>query len=578
MARKIIGTATTTGGWARRLGVLLSLVLIVIVGLVFMKTVLAVHDTGVFELDGNATTTTSDDWDEVFNGTDSANVASFTNDGATNATIFTGGGSKDDLDVSAWAHKTATGGLPDKDNLLDAFAARYILPGTPPDGTCPNGTGDLDGNGLIEAPEVPFDPTLDCVVLYFGSDRFDGSGDAAQGFWFFQNQISLGTNKIGGGFGFNGVHENGDLLVLSDFSQGGAVSTIRVFVWDDTQPNNLRLLQESTAANCATIGSSDAFCGIVNAGVTDAPWPYEDKDGNTDFQANAFFEGGINLSLLGLAGECFSSFLSNTRSSTSTNSELKDFVLGEFAACGATLSTTPSVGAGGVVLPGESVTDVATVQGAGVVPPPTPTGDVTFFICGPIASPAVCSTGGTQVGTPITLADSSPPAGEAQATSAAVNTADSPLAPGRYCFRAEWPGDVNYLPTPPETKFVHFGEGDSECFVVRDTTSATTAQNWLPNDSAMITSAGDSALNGTVVFTLHNSDNCTGAAVYTEPTITLTNADSPATVNTTNSAFKVSAVGTTTVSWLMVFSSTDPNVLSTMKCETTTLTITNDIP
>ena len=31
------------------------------------------------------------------------------------------------------------------------------------------------------------DPT--CEVLFFGSDRYDNSGDAQQGFWFFQNKI-----------------------------------------------------------------------------------------------------------------------------------------------------------------------------------------------------------------------------------------------------------------------------------------------------------------------------------------------------------------------------------------------------
>src|SRR6185503_13332451 len=58
-----------------------------------------------------------------------------------NATIFTGGGSKDPIDVNQWAWKDGAGGLPDKDNLLHSFAARYSLPGTLPGGSCPNGTG-----------------------------------------------------------------------------------------------------------------------------------------------------------------------------------------------------------------------------------------------------------------------------------------------------------------------------------------------------------------------------------------------------------------------------------------------------
>ena len=33
----------------------------------------------------------------------------------------------------------------------------------------------------------------------------------------------------GGGNKFTGVHENGDLLVISDFSNGGTTSTIKVY-------------------------------------------------------------------------------------------------------------------------------------------------------------------------------------------------------------------------------------------------------------------------------------------------------------------------------------------------------------
>jgi hypothetical protein len=43
---------------------------------------------------------------------------------ANNASIFTGGGSKDPLVLSGWNWKDASGGLPDKDNLLHAMAAR----------------------------------------------------------------------------------------------------------------------------------------------------------------------------------------------------------------------------------------------------------------------------------------------------------------------------------------------------------------------------------------------------------------------------------------------------------------------
>src|SRR5436309_4763657 len=149
-----------------------------LVALLMPSGVLAVHDTGAFELDGNATSSTSDDWDKVCHevtGTDCSTSSNTTGAKAVawaaepnpNSTIFTGGGSKDPIDIDQWAWKDGAGGLPDKDNLLHAFAARYTAP-----------AGD---------------------VLFFGSDRFDNSGDAQQGFWFFQNAVGTGYDTNGDG-------------------------------------------------------------------------------------------------------------------------------------------------------------------------------------------------------------------------------------------------------------------------------------------------------------------------------------------------------------------------------------------
>src|SRR5215831_4637495 len=107
-----------------------------------VPTVLAVHDTGAFELDGNATNDPAvpgDDWDNVCHqvtGTDcstssntsasgGATAVDWVSEPNTNASIFTGGGSKDPIDINQWAWKDGAGGLPDKDNLLHSFAARY---------------------------------------------------------------------------------------------------------------------------------------------------------------------------------------------------------------------------------------------------------------------------------------------------------------------------------------------------------------------------------------------------------------------------------------------------------------------
>src|SRR5256885_2225211 len=277
MTQRVLGS---TGSRRRRRFLFVPFLVAACTALFLVAGAQAVRDTGSFELDGNATTATSHDWDQVcFQVTgNSANCGASVGAGATavswtsdtsgsdpfvnnpNATIFTGGGSKDPIDVSSWAWKDGSGGLPDKDNLVHSFAARYSLPPTnnnPPGATnCPNGTG---GTG-----QPAFDPTKKCEVLFFGSDRFDNSGDAQQGFWFFQNAIGLGTTPNGGGTSFTGVHKDGDLLIISDFSNGGSTSTISVYKWNSAVSGNLDLLQTSSAANCTTAGPRPAFCGLVN--------------------------------------------------------------------------------------------------------------------------------------------------------------------------------------------------------------------------------------------------------------------------------------------------------------------------
>jgi hypothetical protein len=546
----------------------------------------AVHDTGAFELDGNAVNGSApgDDWDNVCHqvtktlpaadqqcktaaDTTGASAVSWVAEPNLNSTIFTGGGSKDPQNINKWAWKDGAGGLPDKDNLLHSFAARYPS-------------------------------TSDGDVLFFGSDRYDNSGDAQQGFWFFQNKITLNGTSSGS---FNGLHKNGDLLVVSDFSNGGTTSTITVYKWDtrctktgvqvddDNNPTtpsltcgdaNLLILATSNSANCAN-PNPDTACGIVNPAenpLTKAPWTFLDKSGNTNYLNGEFFEGGVNLSELGLGNECFSSVASETRSSTSTTAVLKDFVLGQLANCQADMTTQAS--RSGTITPGTEVTDTATISVSGGTNATDPTGNVTFTLCAEAQLTANgCETGGTQVGNPVALVGGTPNDGTATATSDAVNTATSPLTPGKYCFRADWPGDTNYpgarshtnsSTTPP----------NNECFTVQDTSSITTAQSWVPNDSAHVTLGSGGAPDGTVTFELFESADCTGTAVALDGL-----ADRPIDNNgdavTANTAAVPADLGGTdgTISWLATFNPADGSGLpeATAHCETSTVTIDDDI-
>ena len=137
---------------------------------------------------------------------------------------------------------------------------------------------------------------------------------------------------------------------------------------------------------------------------------------------------------------------------------------------------------------------------------------------------------------------------------------------GTWCFRAEYVSDT--------ANYTNSGDAShTECFVVNDSTSATSAQDWLPNDTATITSAGGTALSGSLSFTLYSSADCTGTVLRTAESFTLTNATSPAIRSTTNTLTKVDA--STTVSWKVQFTSTNPLVGSSTHCEKTALVITN---
>ncbi len=74
-------------------------------------------------------------------------------------------------------------------------------------------------------------------VIYFGIERNVNTGTANVGFWFLQDEV--GCTSTGGAVTFTGEHLDGDLLVVSEFSGGGTVSTINAYRWDRPCPPRL---------------------------------------------------------------------------------------------------------------------------------------------------------------------------------------------------------------------------------------------------------------------------------------------------------------------------------------------------
>ena len=184
--------------------------------------------------------------------------------------------------------------------------------------------GSANAKGDITNAGVALTGTNNCVLRFFG-DRTSNNGDASIGFWFFKSSIS--TNADGT---FSGLHTNGDLLVLSDFTGGGTTPTITVYQWQ-----NGGLVLASGGTSCAQVNH---IAYPVPAGLT-----YTASNGATNYQPNLFYEGYVDLCSYNI-GSCFASFLLETRNSQSITASLQDFALGGFNA-------TPDAPAATVVQP-----------------------------------------------------------------------------------------------------------------------------------------------------------------------------------------------------------------------------------
>ncbi len=332
---------------------------------------------GLFELDGNpvAGAAPGDDWSTLVGsgvGTAPGFVAKTSvpiadADSPTDVSYFTGGGSKDVQDVSSWQHSPGDV-APDKDEILNAFAAAYR-------------TGNVG------------DATRD-LILFFGSDRFANSGDAQMGFWFFRSEVSLNSNGT-----FNGTHtakttgtgaHGGDLLVLSDFSGGGRVSTINVYEWVGGKNPLAHLNTGSGSVDCADATHNANVCAVENSSSTASSWSYTPKAGTTgNYPIGSFLEGGINITnLVGGGDQCFASFLAETRSSTSTTAQLKDFALGRFPICAptTTMSASPALATPATVHRGEGYTISFNETNDGDLPLSSPHVTTTGATCGDLTT------------------------------------------------------------------------------------------------------------------------------------------------------------------------------------------------
>ncbi|HZM73586.1 MAG TPA: hypothetical protein VFC71_09450 [Candidatus Polarisedimenticolia bacterium] len=464
-----------------------------------------------------------DDWSDVYANTATkctnigALTCSFVHD-EPNHSIYTTGGSKDDLDIPNWRH--TNGSVPDADEILDGYAAKY------------NSSGDQ--------------------ILVFGADRFAVNGSKDFGFWFFKNQVFACPDPDAGSAcdgvpdgQFAGTHSGstvtpGDILILGTFTGGGADTTIRVFKWVGSGANPAATQNgtvegpDAAFVDCAdTSFNVDNGCGTVNDTTIRVPWEYVAKGEATGFQipSGGFVEGAINLTDLGLAG-CFSSFVAETRSSPSVDAQLKDFLLGQFESCGAGLSTAAngpsvSIGSGSV-----QVTDDATLNVTGTS---DWAGTLQFYLCGPAVT--TCNANGVAIGSPIAVDETT--------TNPITSAAATVTSVGHYCWFAFFDSSTNGVPDRGHTS-------PAECFDVNPVTPTLSTQALGPLSTAVSgplpfgSEMGDAAYlvgtatkpgsagpnstyptinptvpgglaGGSITFTLRGPDNCVATVVAGNP-------------------------------------------------------------
>ena len=488
--------------------------IVTVLSLIGLATTLAIHDHPdrliQLDRDGHTATNTNlgaEDWQNVCpasqpagavsapitggaagcTGDTTADSSSFVTE-LGNETIFTGGGSKDIYSISQWKHKN--GSVPPKDDMRHGFAARE---------------GDL---------------------LYFGGDRFATQGTATFGVWFLQG----GVAPVAGGT-FSGEHVDGDLHIVADFLASGANAAVIVREWvgDDATGSLQFLAGGEFPVDClthpATGTANSEFCATANLVNTNSPWAFQSSSGAANvWLPGLFFEGGIDLAALGLADQCFSDVILETRASNQPTATLKDLVHGELESCGSSIVTTPSAGKQGSVSIGTgsaTVSDTADITVTGVS---DFGGSVTFFLCGPTplsdTDYTLCAADGTEVSTETVTGTG----GTAQVVSDDVTVTSA----GRYCWRADYSGDQG-----PGGSGVP-GSSDSsvdECFSVTPVTptidtvagadvilgnpvsdtatlSGTASQ---PGDPIIGGSPG-AAANGTLTFTLVKQSDCSTPA------------------------------------------------------------------
>src|SRR5262245_35963088 len=410
---------------------------LILAGLMWIGAAQAVHDNGQFELDGNTVHngTAVYDWNDLFD----ANGDRIATPDPINGPLLA------DTFVSDWAKPDQSYFTSNKD--IQPIASGQQHWGCDPINN-PLNKDDIQNAyaAVVQVPDNAPDNAGD-TVLYMASERGSNNGTSFAGFWLLKDP----TVGCSGSNDFSGEHKDGDILIISDYTNGGGTQDVSVYRWTGDDATGQPVLDSSfNGSICSGSLSNDNSCALANDSTITTPWTPTSHDSNT------FVETGIDLTtLLGEGGGCFTNFLAETRSSDVLTATLKDFARGSLNTCVPPNIETTASGGSTVPLGDPNQHDVATVSAVGGHPDPT--GTMSFFLCNPsqVTAGGCEGSAGTQVGSAVTIANGS--ATSANAAGSLIN------ATGKYCWRSE------YAPDKDGQKFYTAGSETNtttECFTV----------------------------------------------------------------------------------------------------------------
>lgn len=349
------------------------------------------------------------------------------------------------------------------------------------------------------------------VEAFFGAQRTANNGDSHVDFQFLQDHVGL-TGNCTSGFSFTGSREQGDLLVDTNYVNGGGTSAPNVFTW--VCPGTPT---PAIGTKCDTTGNWVLQNPPVNVAIEHSNssampcggWVCEDGGAGAQVvDSNEFVEGAINLGNLHFGIGCASSLFVESSSSQSGSSQLKAVTKpANFADCApTTTTTTPS---SKTIQLGQSLTDGVTVSGSAFG---TPTGSATFYVCSNTTTGCNPATGTKLTGTltspnPVTL----------DLTGKATSPSYTPPSVGNYCFAGVYtPTSGNFYAPSSDTSA-------GECFTVTPltpgfTTTPTSTQMTFGGSNTDVATVTGTSIGGTpggsVQFSLcqvqSGSSTCSG--------------------------------------------------------------------